>query len=195
MFGLFKKQRPFEPFDIVEPVDVEDNTYYKIGVVKKVIHRWFWTDQVVVEYRSKFLSTLGNYYSIINTTIIYEDPASIRLHEIKNRLIRPLKEGDYFFVSKEVNVFVDNTDDFLTRPVFGYRMLNKRDHIPSDIFEKPQVVFYVSDSLFHSSHQVIVSLNRSISYKWLAVNIDIPRTNRLLIKEFQPKPNAQLPEL
>lgn len=200
MFSLFKKKREFLPWDIVTPINVFEADYHKMGIVRKFIKRKFWTDQVVVEYFHKELSSSGEKYFIEKTTITYEDSASIRLCEPTQRLFHPLKNGDQFFISKDVDIFLKEERDINTLASLLDGFSTNGKVVPSNFFDEPQTIFFIGQNYANPAQPYFVVLNESgenedFVNRWLSVNIDIPRTNRLQMKKYQPKSRAHLPDI
>jgi len=168
-----KKERDFFPYDVVVSKKYKQTGLYSIGLVTEVTKKTFRPDKISVSYFQKGrLNPMMTYFIVKWLASCYEGVNRFELYQPVRKLIRPLVKGDKIFMSYEKDIYLSNR----------VRMYFEEETI-SAIIENPD-----------NPYQPFYSIEGK-SYQFLEINIDIDRTNRLLLKENRPLTLPGLPDL
>lgn len=169
---MFKRQRKLLVGDIVIPTF--KNASYSHGMITRIERNYFKVTRVVVRYNEKedWTSFTGEEQKEVST---YEDSypstRNLKLYEPEYQLIRPLEEGDTIFLLEDFFVFYSNAKLYCEGKS---RRIVDISYYESNPYQK-----------LYSSGQ----------FNFILANIDIPKTNRELMRKYSPKVTRGLPSL
>ena len=174
MFG----QRKFLPGDIVVPRF--KNAPYKIGSVTRIERNGFFDTKIrvvhydIIHYRSP---VSGKTNTFVDTGFVdYSFNSSLKLYQPEHFLIRPIEPGDSIFLATDLKIYF-TTEDLVFR-------------------EKEKIVKSVS--IYYHASSKNCNANRYITqdgFDYIDTNLDIPRTNRSLMRKHRPRVSFALPNL
>lgn len=137
----------------------------KVGLVSDVKRYFPFPDEYVVVFQLR----------IINGFVSTRDNFTkdeLEKYVPKHQLIRPLRVGDYIYIANDFVAFYNETS-------LKYRGKKLRITEIKESPYPPSIQHYYTDT----------------GCRWLDINLDIPLTNRLLMKQSRPKVHARLPNI